>query len=693
MKIIDSLPLELDAFASVDAAYPLELERCQDALNKGLAVMVQCDKELTPFFFRSLRERIGREKMKFAYLDGRVNDDGGGGSPMGPSTLMGIMISQLRDIVRGSVEETLVVLPHLDLMTTSEGGLTSEAREVITLLYENPNMLWLAFADHSFSVPEVIENLFPHRETIFGVSRDRLPQLITQREARKLGRDPNLYQLYSHISGLNAVRLRKLLGALSGEDFPNDPGPVYEQLRTATLSGSLAVPNIDLQEDIGGYSRVKQRLQEEILTILAKKDSLQSPEEVKQLEDLVPRGMIFWGPPGTGKTLFAKAMASALQAAVIVVSGPELKSRWVGESERRLRQVFYQARTAAPAVIIFDELDSFATARGTYTGSGVEHSMVNQLLTEMDGFRSNEMVFVVGTTNYVESLDPALLRPGRFEFHLQIPYPGKDDRRAILDIYNEKLNLKMSERALEYAAKRTEDPVEGTQGRYTGDHIQALCRSIARKRVRTGRKEPAEVEDVENALTEYLNRPILTAREETVVATHEAGHALCALWCEHAPPIDKISIRSDLSEALGFVSYADRRERYVTTRLQLLDSICVLYGGREAEDLLLDDLSIGAAGDIDKATDIARALVEEFGLSGDGLPVRTFTRKRELEAILSDDSRREVDAAVNSILETQRLRAREYLKQNRNVLITLRDLLLEKKVLEGAALKDFQPEK
>ncbi len=133
--------------------------------------------------------------------------------------------------------------------------------------------------------------------------------------------------------------------------------------------------------------------------------------------------MIFWGPPGTGKTLFAKAMATVIGAAITIVSGPELKSRWVGESEERLRQVFHRARQSAPSIIVFDELDSFAAARGTYTGSGVEHSMVNQLLTEMDGFHADELVFVVGTTNFVESIDPALLRPGRFEFHLHIPHP------------------------------------------------------------------------------------------------------------------------------------------------------------------------------------------------------------------------------------------------------------------------------
>src|SRR5438046_4332923 len=129
-------------------------------------------------------------------------------------------------------------------------------------------------------------------------------------------------------------------------------------------------------------------------------------------------------------------MAAAIGAAVTIVSGPELKSRWVGESEENLRRIFHQARQCAPSIIVFDELDSFASARGTYTGSGVEHSMVNQLLTEMDGFRKEELVFVIGTTNFVEILDPALLRPGRFEFHLYIPYPAPEDRRELLEIYD-----------------------------------------------------------------------------------------------------------------------------------------------------------------------------------------------------------------------------------------------------------------
>ncbi|MBW2531122.1 MAG: AAA family ATPase, partial [Deltaproteobacteria bacterium] len=589
-----SLPVDLSPFAAVEAAYPAELGRCHEALDRGLPVMVECDKELSPYFYKCLRDRLkrgtGGGQRRCVYLDGRPD-------PSAPPQamqqgMMGTMIAQLRDVVRGAVEQLVVVLPHLDLLTTSSGGLTAEAREVIPLLYENPNILWLGFKDPSFLVPRVIENLFPHRESILGVPRERLQHLVLQRESRKFGKSLNLYRLYKHVSGLNAVRLRRLLGSVSGEDYPEDPSPAFAQLRSATLGGQLSVPDLDLEADIGGYDKVKTRLRREILDILRHKDGLTDAEQILRVEALVPRGMIFWGPPGTGKTLFAKAMASALGAAVTVVSGPELKSRWVGESEERIRQVFVRARASAPAIIIFDELDSFATARGTYSGSGVEHSMVNQLLTEMDGFRSNEMVFVVGTTNFVESLDPALLRPGRFEFQLKIPFPGSEDRRAIFAIYDRKLELDMSARAMDYAVKRTADRVEGFDTRYTGDHIQAICRAIARRRIREQVVAPTEPADIERALTEYLDRPELTGAEERVVATHESGHAICALHCEHAPPIERISIRGDLAGSLGFVSYADPAHRYVTSRAALLDSVCVLFGGREAEDLLLDDLSV-----------------------------------------------------------------------------------------------------
>ena len=467
---------------AVEAAYSQELAEVASKLIRGLPTLIECDKELAPYLFMNVRDRLRQAKLQCIYLDGRQRYPQQGAMPMG---LIGTMIAQLRDAVRGATERRVVVLPHLDLLTTSQGGLTGEAREVIPLLYENPELVWLGFKDPSFPLPKVIENLFTHWVGILGTPRNRLKHLITQKESRKFGKDFSPWQLYKYVSGVNAVRLRRLLSTLEGEDYPADPKRAYHQVRQSTLSGNMEIPVVDLEKDIGGYAKVKSKLKSEILETLSKRDRATDAEEISRLEELIPRGMIFWGPPGTGKTYFAKAIAASIGAAITIVSGPELKSKWVGESEENLRQIFHKARQSAPSIIVFDELDSFATARGIYTGSGVEHSMVNQLLTEMDGFHKDELVFVVGTTNFVESLDPALLRPGRFEFHIHIPYPDDHDRREILKIYDKKMRLQFTPEAMEYAVNRTGNRyMTATGTAFSGDHLNALCRAVARLRMR-----------------------------------------------------------------------------------------------------------------------------------------------------------------------------------------------------------------
>ena len=681
------LPKDLTADQAVEAAYAEALAEVASKLLRGLPVLVEADKELAPYLYANLRARLKPAGVQCLYLDGRPKTPEQVALPAG---FVGVMLVQLREAVRGAVERRVVVLPHLDLLTTGQGGLTAEAREVIPLLYENPELVWLGFKDPSFPLPKVIEALFPHRASLLGIPRARLGHLVTQKEARKFGRGFNPWGLYKYVSGVNAVRLRRLLSTLEGEDYPADPKHAYRQLRQATLTGTLELPETHLERDIGGYAKVKKRLRSEILDVLAHKEEVADAAEVARLEELIPRGMIFWGPPGTGKTLFAKAMAAALGAAVTVVSGPELKSRWVGESEENLRQIFRKARQSAPAIIVFDELDSFASARGMYTGSGVEHSMVNQLLTEMDGFHRDEMVFVVGTTNFVEALDPALLRPGRFEFQLHIPYPDADDRREILRIYDRAMGLTLTPEALEYAVRRTGEHVEGAAPgtRHSGDHLNALCRALARVRLREGRKGPSGPEDVERTISAWVELPKMTPAEERTVAVHEAGHAVCSLHCEHAAPIERISIRGDTAGALGFVRYQDKANQYVVTRKELLDDLCVLMGGREAESLLLDDISIGSAEDLRRATAIARALVEDFGLGGDEVGVCRFGApdKPGRHPHLSPGQQDALDRRIVAILEEARLRASAILAEHRAMVETLRDLLLEHKVIESRAL-------
>ena len=335
------LAQELDNTQAVEAAYSCEMAEVASKLQRGLPTLIECDKQLSPFLYVNLRTRLRALNLRCLYLDGRPRqeDQQQGGGPM-PVGMIGTMIAHLREAVRGTVEQRVVVLPHLDLLTTSQGGLTAEAREVIPLLYENPDLVWLGFKDPSFPLPHVIENLFPHRVSLLGIARNRLRHLVTRRESRKFGREFNPWSLYKHVSGMNAIRLRKVLSTLEGEDYPANPTRAYNQLRQATLGGTLEVPNVDLDKDIGGYATVKKQLRSEILEVLTRKDQMTEESQIRSLEELIPKGMIFWGPPGTGKTLFAKGMASALGAAITVVSGPELKSKWVGESLPYEEEVF-----------------------------------------------------------------------------------------------------------------------------------------------------------------------------------------------------------------------------------------------------------------------------------------------------------------------------------------------------------------
>jgi cell division protease FtsH len=306
------------------------------------------------------------------------------------------------------------------------------------------------------------------------------------------------------------------------------------------------------------------------------------------------------------------------------------------------------------------------------------------------------MVFVIGTTNMVDLLDPALLRPGRFEFHLHVPYPEAEDRREILRICERSMRLGFTDAALEHAVRRTADLVPGAASgtRYSGDHLNALCRAIARNRLRGASTGPTTAADIDVAIGQWQERPQLTAVEERVVATHEAGHALCALHCPHAPPIERISIAADAAGALGFVRYQDPEHRYVVTRGELLDDLCVLMGGREAELLVLEDLSIGSAHDLARATEIARALVEEFGMGGDDIGVRSFAAGAgQGRPPLSPKQLERIDERVRTLLEEARKRAEMILQENRAALESLRDLLIEKKILDAATVRALAGER
>jgi cell division protease FtsH len=254
----------------------------------------------------------------------------------------------------------------------------------------------------------------------------------------------------------------------------------------------------------------------------------------------------------------------------------------------------------------------------------------------------------------------------------------------------------MTEEALEYAVKRTGDFVVGAAGgtKYSGDHLNALCRSVARLRLRENLTGETTTKEIERALTEWIDRPKMTKAEERVLATHEAGHAVVALHCDHAPPIERITIASEMQWAFGYVRYADHAHKYIQTVNMYLDLICVALGAREAERLLLDDLSLGATGDLHAATAIARELVEAHGLAGGALGQVQFldmnTGKRRDD--LSPETLRAIDERVAEIVEEQRKRAEAIVMSHRKEIELLRDLLLEKKTIDAKALGEIIPD-
>ena len=673
---LNELPRKVSTFDAVEQCYEEQLRFATARLKEEVSVLIRCEKQTVPYLQSLIKRRLATEGKSVMIIDGRDEAEGGG------TARLGRIVAQLRTLVNNTEQNRVFFLPYLDIITsTSMGGLTQEAREIMTIIHENPYLTLVAFEDPDFAIPELIAQAFPARCEMMGIARNKISCLITELEARKFAVDNiNLMSIFKYVSGLNPVRFREIMGIFAKKadydpNIPNLLANYLKELRDYTACGDTSLSEIRLDRDIAGYSKVKKQITENILNLLQATAAMKDDKQIQKIESIIPRGMIFHGPPGTGKTLFAKGIAEALNAAIYIVNGPELKSKWVGEGEANIRRLFARARATAPSVIVFDEIDSIAAARSASASDGASqaaHSMVNQLLTEMDGFRKDQMVLVVGTTNFVQSLDPAFLRPGRFEYQIEIPYPEWDDRKAILTLYNRKFETGLNEQQVERITSWTGRPTDlGTP--HTGDHLSALIKDLKRYAINK-RKFRIDDETLDEWLKSHADDAKLSPEEERVVAYHEVGHALIFFKFNRQDEITKITLESGGSDSLGYVE-SKRKLNHFYTESRLRSEMAISLGGYAAEKIIFGEVSTGASQDLKKATAIATDMVTMYGMSG--IP-RDFTlRDNQPDPYFLP----QLSPRIDKILDEVYVIANEFLTLNQPLLGRVVDQLIKRRTL------------
>jgi len=436
--------------------------------------------------------------------------------------------------------------------------------------------------------------------------------------------------------------------------------------------------------DVAGCDEAKAELVEII-------EYLKAPERFQVLGGRMPKGVLLVGPPGTGKTLLARAVAGEAEVPFFSISGSEFVEMFVGVGAARVRELFEQARVKAPCIIFIDELDAIGKARGLAVMGGHDEreQTLNQLLVEMDGFDPRIGVVIMAATNRPETLDPALLRAGRFDRHVLVDKPDVNGREAILKVHSK--NVKLSPGVdLSVIARRT----PGFSGADLANAVNEAALLAARRK-----KSAVEMDDMEEAIDrivaglEKKNR-VINPKEKRIVAFHETGHALVAAFTPGADKVHKISIVPRGIGALGYTQQLPTEDRYLMTEAELLARIDVLLGGRSAEELAFGEVSTGAQNDLQRATDIARAMVSEYGM-GETLGLSTYPRQAYPMFLAPDQipaSGREyseataakLDTEITGILSARRTRVAGLLTQKRALLSTVAERLMETEVLDEA---------
>jgi len=437
--------------------------------------------------------------------------------------------------------------------------------------------------------------------------------------------------------------------------------------------------------DVAGIDEAKEELQEVV-------EFLKTPEKFKKLGGRIPKGVLLVGPPGTGKTLLARAVSGEAEVPFFSISGSEFVEMFVGVGAARVRDLFAQAAGQAPCIIFIDELDALGKARGTNVmgGHDEQEQTLNQLLVEMDGFETNKGVIIMAATNRPEILDPALLRPGRFDRQVLVDRPDITGREAILKIHSKSVLLAPEVDLREIAGR--------TPG-FVGADLANIINEAALLAARKG-KETVEPEDFDEAIDRVVaglqkKKRVMNPQEKETVAFHESGHAIVAESVEHADPVHKISVIPRGIAALGYTQQQPTEDRYLMTRSELLDRLAVLLGGRVAEEIVFKEISTGAQNDLQRATDIARSMVTEYGMS-DRLGLVTYERDRQPMFLpggfspgknYSEDKAGQIDEEVARFVEEAHQRVTKILSDHRTVLDELAHLLSRTEVVTGAELR------
>ncbi len=431
-------------------------------------------------------------------------------------------------------------------------------------------------------------------------------------------------------------------------------------------------------KDVAGIDEAKEELEEII-------DFLRDPQKFTKLGGRIPKGVLLAGSPGTGKTLLAKAIAGEAEVPFYTISGSDFVEMFVGVGASRVRDLFNQGKKNAPCIIFIDEIDAVGRHRGAGLGGGHDEreQTLNQLLVEMDGFEVNEGVIIIAATNRPDVLDPALLRPGRFDRQVVVPVPDIKGRELILEIYGKKTKLGENVDLAVIA--------RGTPG-FTGADLENLVNEAALMAARHG-KEVISDEQLEKAKDKILmgaerKSMIINDQEKEITAYHEAGHAIVARLLPETDPIHKVTI-IPRGRALGLTMQLPIDEKHTHTKNFLLNTICILFGGRSAEKIIFNEITTGAGNDLERATGLARKMVCEWGMSEDLGPI-TFGKKEEQIFLgreiaqhrdFSEDTAQKIDFAVKEIILDARDKVNQLLTDNMDILKAVAQELLEKETI------------